>query len=241
MEASSDPQPANPTNIPIQNRSSVIFPYPSNPTQVLKLFNTNSPEAYTEAIMHKLASKLTIGVVKYVDLYYEEGRLGIWLEACQWENVGQTRRKMIEEDVRHWGERELMGVARDMMKVVSILHTACIVHNNLGLDNWLLTEKSCLRLTDFGSAQHVLMPFPRENSPFRGDIFQIGANIYELAFPKPCRYVPSCPVDMLQSSLLSKAREHQYSSDLVDLLVDLMANRKTLQGCLAWVEGKVGR
>lgn len=234
------PQQANPTNIFLHNHDSTIFSHPSKPNKVIKLFNINSPEAYREAVMHKIASELTIGVVGYAGVYFDEGRLGIVLEACQWESVGQLRRSLEQEKLRRWTERELLCAARDMMKVVSTLHSAYIAHQNLGLDNWLLSENNCLRLSDFGSAQHVNMPFPGGKSPFQGDIFQIGANLCELAFRLPCRYIADCPVDLFRDSLTGKASRSQYSSDLVNLIVKLMRNEDTLQGCIGWTEGVIG-
>ena len=240
MQPNSMPQQADPTNIVLQNRDSAIFPDPSKPNQVIKLFNTNSPEAYREVVMHKIASELTIGVVGYVDVYFDEGRLGIVMEECQWESVGRMRMTLEQEKLRRWAERDLLCIAMDMMKVVSALHSVCIAHQNLGLDNWLLSGNNCLRLSDFGSAQHVRMPFSEENSPFRGDIFQLGANLYELAFQRPCRVAASCAVDILRVQLHSKATIFQYSSDLVDLIVKLMTTQEALQGCIRWTEGKIG-
>lgn len=220
----------------LANRFSTIYPLASSPAQVLKLFHSNSPEAFKEAEMHRTAAALTTGVVGFVETYIKQGQLGIVMEACQWGNLGET----VTEGLMGWSEKELLLIGRSMMRIVKSLHDNGIAHCDLGLENWLVSRKNTLKVTDFGSAESIPVLFDAKDSRFGGDNLQIGKNLYKMTFFKPCRY-DKCALDVLLLDITTKAKKKGYSEDLAELISVLLGNQQSLERCIDFTEEKIER
>jgi len=225
----------------LTNKLSTVYRIASNPAQVVKLFHSNSLEAFQEAELHRTASTLSIGVVKFVETHIEGGHLGIVMEACQWENVGQVLERVRVEGLRRWQERELLVIIYGMMRTVQTLHAAGLAHCGLGLENWLISQRSSLKLTDFGSAKYTSEPFNGRNRLFCEDTTQLGKNLYQMTLFRPCRYAAECPLDLMHSDIASKATRAGYSQSLGELIWALLANQWTLQGCIDLAGQGLGR
>lgn len=233
------PQPL-PTSLFLTKRFSTLHSIPSRPHLVLKLFHCNSSAAYQEVLMHQIASQVTIGVVAFIEVYIENGQLGIVMEECQSRNVKEVRSSMGTEG---WKELELLRVIKEMMEIVRKLHQAGIAHGNLELENWLVSRKNCLRLTDFGRAVHVAgsdvaseWEFERRSSPFEQDVNQLGKNLYQMTLNKPCRYSENTPKDLLESDISKKIHDCGYSDDLSKLIYVLIECKMTLTESISFAE-----
>ena len=220
----------------IRNQQSDIYFDPYRPQYVLKRFHRNTPEAYQEAAIHCFASRLTVGVVSCYGVSLENGQLGLVLEACQKENIARICDSL--KDQGKWSEVDLLRIVVSMMRTVQQLHEECIVHGNLKLENWLLSQQKCLRLTDFGSARLVPRPWtPQDSYSFGQDQLQLGRNLYEMAFFEPCRYEEHVPFDLMKARIRMKFAHSEYSEKLVELIYHLIAHDWPLEKCIAETRG----
>jgi len=143
---------------------------------------------------------------------------------------------------------DLLRILMEMMEIVRKLHHAGIAHGNLELGNWLISQRNCLRLTDFGSAVHIAVSdiaakplFDPRNSSFQKDILQLGRNLCELAFNRPCRYTEDTPRDLLHDAVSKKTHDYGYSEDLSMLICALIERSMTLTDSIAFAETALRR
>ena len=168
----------------------------------------------------------------------EDGRLGIVMERCQDRNVAEVRSA---QGSKRSAEVDLLRILMEMMKIVRKLHHAGIAHGNLELGNWLISQRNCLRLTDFGSAVHIAVSdiaakplFDPRNSSFQKDILQLGRNLYQLALNRPCRYTEDTPRDLLNADVSKKTQDCGYSEALSSLICALIERSMTLTESFAF-------
>ena len=199
-------------------------------TYVCKEFTANSTEAYREMEIHRTASRLTTGVVRYMGECVRGGRLAFVTEECPRGSL----KDVCDWNVSHgqkWTEAEVLKIAQSMLQIVQRLHSAHIVHLNIRAENWLLDSEKRLRLSDFSNARLV----QTSGDYFSTDIFDIGKTLYHVTFSKECRY-GDIGYDILQQDIASKVTHEGHSPQLTSLLFALLTYSSTLPDYLTNIE-----
>lgn len=202
---------------------------------ISKVFNSPTPQAFTEIYLHEAAARASPSVVKIYQKGLERGRLLLRMEYCEKGSLFDEIERRRSENMP-FNPHFLLFTTINMLRILRDLHAANIVHRGISSENFLLTADFSVKLTDFGAAKlieagkelalHTEVPGnPQSNrvflNPYAEDVFALGKIVYEMATLRPCRYSGQTPLDILRADLNSKLRKYSHSA-LVDSLSQML-------------------
>lgn len=199
---------------------------------ITKVFNSATPEAFSEVYLHEAAAKASPGVVKVYQRGLVRGRLLLKLEYCENGSLAFDieRRK---QEMSRYEPAFLLTTMVSMLRTLRDIHAANIAHRGITSDNFLLTADNSVKLTDFGNAKlidtkkefdlHTEEPGTSNQSkaffsPYAEDVFNLGKIVYEMATFRPCRYNQT-PNDLIRGDIRVKLRDY---SAIADTLAEML-------------------
>ena len=199
---------------------------------ITKVFNSPTPEAFSEVYLHEAAAKVSTGVVKVYDRGLARGRLLLKLEYCENGSLAWDIERRRQE-MSPYEPAFLLTTMVSMLRTLRDIHTANISHRGITSDNFLLTADNSVKLTDFGNAKlineekefdlHTEEPGTSYKSkaffsPYAEDVFNLGKIVYEMATFRPCRY-SSTATDLIRADVRTKLRNY---SAIADILAEML-------------------
>lgn len=132
---------------------------------LIKVFLIHGPDNFLEVNLHRTASKLTNGVVKFIESDINDGILKMRLEFC----AKGSLLDILSGQEAPIPFPQLIQWYQSMLSTISILHQNRIAHRCLDLSNWVVNSNNEVKLTDFGQAKTIKSQLTVSSYSIRGN------------------------------------------------------------------------